>query len=238
MVMSNIDNHFSIEHFSVGPMDNNLYLLIDRAAAEFLVIDPSMDSDVALDRARELHDAGLKLIAIWNTHGHFDHIMDNHKWKTAFDAPLVMHSGDLFFVERLREQAMWFGFAEPDEVLPDKEFHDGQRLQVGKQAIDVLYTPGHSPGSVSFYLKEHEICISGDVIFKGGAGRTDLPGCSDRQLGSSLHRLLSLPDDTRLLPGHGPATTVVYEKRTNPIYLTLPADIASAVSSQTRTTEG
>ena len=119
----------------------------------------------------------------------------------------------------LREQAMWFGFPARDGVLPDGNLQEGQILTVGTQNVQVLYTPGHSPGSVSFYLKEHDVCISGDVIFKGSAGRTDLPGCSAQKLGESLHRLLSLPDSTQLLPGHGPATTVAYERQTNPIYL-------------------
>ena len=202
-------------------MDNNLYLLIDRDAAEFIVIDPSMESDAALSRALELQGHGFKLAAIWNTHGHFDHIMDNARWKEQFDVPLLMHEDDLFFVERLREQALWFGFQTPDEVPPDAFFQEGQTVIAGSQSVEVIHTPGHSPGSVSFYLAGHEVCISGDVIFKGSAGRTDLPGCSQQQLAESLHRLLSLPESTRLLPGHGPATTVAHEKRTNPIYLSL-----------------
>lgn len=210
---------FIIESFQIGPMDNNLYLLIDHEAQEFVVIDCSIESDVPLQRARDLKNTGLQLQAIWNTHGHFDHILDNEKWKNAFDVPIIMHEGDLMFVERLREQAMWFGFPATDGIPPDEHFHDGQILKVGNQSVQILYTPGHSPGSVSFYLAEHDICISGDVIFRGSAGRTDLPGCSAQQLGQSLHRVLSLPESTRLLPGHGPATTVAHEKRTNPIYL-------------------
>jgi glyoxylase-like metal-dependent hydrolase (beta-lactamase superfamily II) len=132
-----------------------------------------------------------------------------------------MHEGDLFFVERLREQAMWFGFPAADGVPPNQYFQEGQILKVGNQNVQVLYTPGHSPGSVSFYLAEHEVCISGDVIFRGSAGRTDLPGCSVQQLGKSLHLLLSLPENTQLLPGHGPSTKVASEKRTNPVYLSL-----------------
>lgn len=199
-------------------MDNNLYLLIDHEAREFVVIDPSMESEPGLKRALELQNAGLRLTSIWNTHGHFDHILDNARWKQEFDVPLWMHEGDLFFVERLRDQAMWFGFQAPDEVPPDAFFQEGQTLKVGGQTVEILYTPGHSPGSVSFYLAEHDICVSGDVIFKSSAGRTDLPGCSEQQLGESLHLLLSLPEATRLLPGHGPFTTVAYEKHTNPVY--------------------
>lgn len=199
-------------------MDNNLYFLIDHDAAEFVVIDPSMESNTALDRAVALQNVGLSLVSIWNTHGHFDHILDNALWKRHFDVPLWMHKGDLFFVERLREQALWFGFQAPDEVPPDAFFQEGQVVKVGNQTVEILYTPGHSPGSISFYLADQQVCVSGDVIFKGSAGRTDLPGCSEQQLGESLHHLLSLPEATRLLPGHGPFTTVSQEKHTNPVY--------------------
>lgn len=227
--MPSTENSFTVEHFSIGPMDNNLYLLIDHAAHEFVVIDPSIESDVPLQRAQKLISDGLKLSAIWNTHGHFDHILDNERWKSTFNVPLLMHEGDLMFVERLREQAMWFGFPATDGVPPDDYLQNGQTLQVGQQSVQVFHTPGHSPGSVSFYLAQQQVCISGDVIFKGGVGRTDLPGCSDEQLGQSLHLLLSLPEHTQILPGHGPSTTVAHEKRTNPVYLSLPSSIASAV---------
>ena len=221
--MASTEKTLTVEHFAIGPMDNNLYLLIDHAARAFVVIDPSIESEVALKRAQELVAEGFDLLAIWNTHGHFDHILDNEKWKNAFSVPLLMHKGDLFFVERLKDQALWFGFPASDGLLPDENFHDGQTLKIGPQSVQILHTPGHSPGSVSFYLKEQEICLSGDVIFKGGVGRTDLPGCSDEQLGASLQLLLSLPETTQLLPGHGPSTTVAHEKRTNPVYLSLPS---------------
>lgn len=222
---------FTIEHFAVGPMDNNLYLLIDHTTREFVVIDPSIASDEALLRAQSLIQDGLRLTAIWNTHGHFDHVLDNHRWKAAFDVPLWMHEGDLFFIERLREQALWFGFAAPQEVPPDEFFSENQTLQIGEMQIRVLHTPGHSPGSVSFYLEDLNVCISGDVVFKGSAGRTDLPGCSEQQLAESLHLLLSLPTATRLLPGHGPDTDVAHEKQTNPIYLSLASLLTSISGS-------
>jgi hydroxyacylglutathione hydrolase len=206
----------SLEHFQCGPLANNIYLLIDPAAREFVVIDPSMESEPVLVRARELIAEGFQLRAIWNTHGHFDHIFDNHLWKKEFDVPLLMHADDTFFVERLRDQAMWFGFAAPDEILPDESLSEGQILHLGCHEIHVWHTPGHSPGSVSFYAPQSGFCVSGDVIFKGSAGRTDLPGCSAEQLQDSLRRLLELPGATRLLPGHDALTTVEHERRTNP----------------------
>jgi glyoxylase-like metal-dependent hydrolase (beta-lactamase superfamily II) len=211
--------HLTVETFACGPMGNNIYLVVDSAAGEFVVIDPSMESAPALNRAQELEKSGLTMQAIWNTHGHFDHIFDNHLWKTTFNAPLLMHESDLFFVERLREQAMWFGFPPPEQVMPDEFLHAGQTLRVGSHEAQVLHTPGHSPGSVSFHFAADRVCVSGDVIFRGGAGRVDLPGASAQELGESLRLLTSLPDETRLLPGHYEETTVEREKRTNPACL-------------------
>ncbi len=204
-------------------MANNIYLVIDREAGQFVVIDPSIESSPVLQRAHELEASGLRLQAIWNTHGHFDHIFDNHLWKTAFNVPLLMHDADLFFVERLREQAMWFGFEPPEQVIPDQFLQDGQTLRLGRHEAQVLHTPGHSPGSVSFYFAESEFCVSGDVIFPGGAGRVDLPGASATQLEASLRLLTSLPGQTRLLPGHFDATTVGHEKLSNPALLNAAA---------------
>ena len=209
----------TVETFTCGPLANNIYLVIDSATGEFVVIDPSMESAPALRRAREMAAAGLRLTAIWNTHGHFDHIFDNHLWKSAFAVPLFMHEGDLFFVERLREQALWFGFEPPQEVAPDEFLQDGQILRVGAHEARVLHTPGHSPGSVSFHFAGNDFCVSGDVVFPGGAGRVDLPGASAAQLSESLQKIMALPDATRLLPGHYHATTVGHEKATNPACL-------------------
>lgn len=220
IVFANITNvHLSVETFTCGPLANNIYLVIDHTAGEFVVIDPSIESTPALERANELQASGLRLQAIWNTHGHFDHIFDNHLWKSNFAVPLLMHDADLPFVERLREQALWFGFEPPEQVLPDQFLQSGQTLHLGQHEVQVLHTPGHSPGSVSYYFADSDFCVSGDVIFPGGAGRVDLPGASASQLGESLLLLTSLPDQTRLLPGHYSATTVGGEKADNPALL-------------------
>lgn len=199
-------------------MGNNIFLLVDEAAGQFVVVDPSLESAPVLQRARQLCADGLTPTAIWNTHGHFDHIYDNALWKSAFDVPLLMHEADLFFVERLREQALWFGMEAPEQVPPDEFLADGQILQVGSHQAQVIHTPGHSPGSVSFYFRESNACISGDVIFPGGAGRVDLPGANAPHLMKSLETLLALPEATRLLPGHYHETTVGRERLSNPAW--------------------
>jgi hydroxyacylglutathione hydrolase len=207
---------FSIETFVVGPMPNNLYLLLDHGVREVVVVDPSIGSDAARAHVRELQNDDYRLAAIWNTHGHFDHVYDNAAWKAEFGAPILMHHGDAFFLERLREQSLFFGMAPPEVVPADAPIEIGDTLRVGNHAARVLHTPGHSPGSVSFLFPEHGAIISGDVLFQNSVGRTDLPGCSVEQLNDSLRTLCALPPETRVLPGHYGETTVGAEIAQNP----------------------
>lgn len=211
-----------VETFVVGPLTNNLYLLRDDVAGEAVLIDPSIESDPALARMRALSDSGTRLTAIWNTHGHFDHIYDTARWHAAYPIPIFMHAADEYWVQRLRDQALWMGFPPPTVVLPDHWLQGGEILTVGSHRARVLHTPGHSPGSVSFIFDDAGLCISGDVVFQGSVGRTDLPRCSPPQLQQSLARLMALPGATRILPGHYAPTTVQQELRHNPFCQQLP----------------
>ena len=206
-----------IETFSIGPMDNNLYLLRDDAARELVIVDPSLQSDPALSRVAELVRSGYRVTGIWNTHGHFDHVYDNARWKKAYPVPLLAHPEDVFFLEHLREQAIWFGMEPPEVVLPDGPLGPGIVVAVGAYSPQVLHLPGHSPGSVAFYFAAQQQCIVGDVLFVGSVGRTDLPGSSAPQLAASLRVLWQLPEDTAMLPGHGAATNLGQEIRTNEV---------------------
>jgi glyoxylase-like metal-dependent hydrolase (beta-lactamase superfamily II) len=199
-------------------MPNNLYLLIDDATRQFVVIDPSMGSEAARERVRTLLSEGYAFTAIWNTHGHFDHIYDNAIWHQGFGASIWMHRDDELFLERLPEQSLWLGFAAPDVVLPAHWLQGGQTLTVGEHRAQVLHTPGHSPGSVSFLFADEGHCFSGDVLFRGSVGRTDLPGCSFPVLQQSLLALARLPAATHIFSGHGDSTTVGDELATNPFY--------------------
>lgn len=204
-----------VETFVVGPMPNNLYILRDDEAGECVVIDPSIDSEIAITRVQELQSSGVKLTAIWNTHGHFDHVYDNFRWKSDFNVPLWMHRDDMFWIENLRESALWMGLPAPQVVTPDSWIEPDATLRLGRHDIKVLHTPGHSPGSVTFHCEEG-FCISGDVLFRNSIGRTDLSGCSAEQLQESLRLLCELPPFTRVLSGHGPETTIALEMETNP----------------------
>jgi glyoxylase-like metal-dependent hydrolase (beta-lactamase superfamily II) len=202
-----------IETFVVGPFPNNLYLLTDADSRQSVVIDPSIAGEAAIARVSE---NGADLQAIWNTHGHLDHIYDNALWKKQFDVPLWMHQADVFFLDHLREQAIWLGLPPGDPVPPDRHFQHRQTVSIGAHDAQVFHTPGHSPGSVSFYFAEDEVLFGGDVLFQGSVGRTDLPGCDASQLQNSLRDLMQLPLQTRVLPGHGNETTLKEELRSNP----------------------
>ncbi|HVF85891.1 MAG TPA: MBL fold metallo-hydrolase, partial [Abditibacteriaceae bacterium] len=212
-----LHNPLHIESFVVGPLPNNLYLLRDDQTRQMVVVDPSIESDDAINRVLDLQREGYTLNAIWNTHGHFDHIYDNARWKSQFQAPLLMHQDDEWLIERLPDTAVLMaGLPEPQTATPDGWLHDGQQLQLGNFSCEVLLVPGHSPGSVAFWFPSENVCLSGDVLFKGSAGRTDFSGCDPAALPFSLARLCALPDSTRILPGHGAETTIKHEKATNP----------------------
>ncbi len=181
-----------------------------------LLVDPAVNSDGALARARQLQAQGLELSSIWNTHGHFDHVYDNARWEAAFPVPLWLHSDDAFFLGFLREQSLWFGLAAPEVAAPDRDWKGVSRAEFAGRAVQVLHTPGHSPGSVSFYLAQQEVLLCGDVLFKGSVGRTDLLESDAEALKRSLQVLAALPPSTRVLCGHGPSTTIAAELQSNP----------------------
>jgi glyoxylase-like metal-dependent hydrolase (beta-lactamase superfamily II) len=186
----------------------NCYLLED--AGEALVVDPGEASGSLL---AALDD--LRVRAIINTHGHCDHCGGNAGLKRATGAPLLAHKDDLQLIQLLEEQGRMFGVPFPSSPDPDRFLAAGDEVAVGDASVTVRHVPGHSPGHIA--LVGDGFAVVGDVVFAGSIGRTDLPGGSQAQLIESIQReILSLPDDTVLYPGHGPATTVGQERRTNP----------------------
>lgn len=226
----------SIRQYNLGPMDNNTYLIVDEATKEAALVDPSFGSEKILS---DITTNGFKLRYILNTHAHFDHIIGNAFYVHETGAPIALHRLDLDFLHRLEEQGAMFGFEVVPSPDPTIYLEDDQTITLGETQIKVLFTPGHAPGHVTFVI-ENEIVIEdrksdalntetvednvketvalvGDCLFAKSIGRTDLPGGSLQTLLHSIRtRLLTLPDATRVLPGHGKLTTIGYERRRNP----------------------
>lgn len=201
-----------ILRYNLGPMDNNTYLIVDEATNEAALVDPSFDSEGLWP---EIEASGVAIRYILNTHAHFDHVIGNAFYVQRTQAPIALHHADLTLLRNLPEQGRRFGFDLEPSPEPIILLEDEQTLILGETLIRVLFTPGHAPGHVVFLVGED--VISGDCLFAGSIGRTDLPGGSYQSLMESIRtRLLTLPDETRVLPGHGEPTTIGQERRTNP----------------------
>jgi glyoxylase-like metal-dependent hydrolase (beta-lactamase superfamily II) len=202
-----------LRSITVGITQTNCYLVGCEASREGVVIDPGGNPKRILQAVEEL---GLTVRYVLNTHCHFDHMAANAEVVTATGAILALHPAELPILQD-RGGASWFGVLVKESPLPEVELEGGQVLEVGALRFQVLETPGHSPGGVTFYLEEEGVAFDGDVLFAMGVGRTDLPGGDWDTLMRSIREVLfSLPDDTVLYPGHGPQTTVGRERRMNP----------------------
>jgi glyoxylase-like metal-dependent hydrolase (beta-lactamase superfamily II) len=202
-----------IRTIRVGITDTNCYVVGCEDTREGVVIDPGGHADRIF---RVLDEIGLTIRYVLNTHCHFDHIQANAEVVAAIAAPLALHPAELPILEAKGGAAL-FGLPEVESPMPDLELEDGQVLEVGTLRFQVLHTPGHSPGGVTFYLEEEGVAFDGDVLFAGGVGRTDLPGGDWDTLERSIREVLfALPDETVLYPGHMSKTTVEHEKAHNP----------------------
>jgi hydroxyacylglutathione hydrolase len=202
------------EVFPVGPLQCNCSVLGDERTREAIVVDPGDDIEHVLAILAQ-HQLTVKQIVI--THGHIDHIGGAMKLKAATGAPILMNEGDLEQIAMLEMQAAWIGVAPPAPVKLDALLKDAATITAGGIRATVLHTPGHTEGSSCLYLPAEKKLIAGDTLFAGSIGRTDLPGGSFEKIIASLHGpVLALPDDTIVIPGHGPATTIGEERETNP----------------------
>jgi glyoxylase-like metal-dependent hydrolase (beta-lactamase superfamily II) len=203
-----------VETFPVGPLRCNCTILGDEQAGEAIVIDPGEEVGRIHRRLTEL---GLKLKQILVTHGHIDHVGGALKLKRLTGAPIFLNENDLPQLKIMDEQAGWLGVATPETAPPDDLLTEG--LIVGLESCPalVLHTPGHTQGSVCLHFAPLNLLIAGDTLFAGSIGRTDLPGGDFGQIIDSIEsRLLALPDDTKVQPGHGPMTTIGAERKSNP----------------------
>ena len=198
----------------VGVIEANCYLLFDRRSKSTFVIDPGGDAAL-IEEA--LKDNGLKTVYIVNTHAHFDHVSANTEVKEATGARIVLHGGDVGLLAEAHEHAAIWGVNVGSQPGPDIIMEDGSTFKAGSVTLDVLHTPGHTPGGVCLYYKDAGVLFTGDTLFAGSIGRTDLDGgSSDALLKSIKNRLLPLGDNVIILPGHGPASTIGEEKELNP----------------------
>jgi glyoxylase-like metal-dependent hydrolase (beta-lactamase superfamily II) len=203
-----------LETFPVGPLACNCTILGDEQAGEAIVIDPG---DEVGRIARRLNELGLRLKQILITHGHIDHVGGALKLKRLTGAPILMNENDLMQLEIMEEQAGWLGVPTPETAPPDEDLADGLVVGLEKYPGQVVHTPGHTQGSICVHFVPMKLLIAGDTLFARSIGRTDLPGGDFEQIVDSIEsRLLVLSDVTRVVPGHGPATTIGAERRSNP----------------------
>jgi len=203
-----------LETFPVGPLQCNCTILGDEQAREAVVIDPG--DDVSRIHKR-LTEHGLTLKQILVTHAHIDHVGGALRLKRLTGAPIFLNENDLPQLQMMATQAAWLGVEPPETAPPDSGLVDGQTVGLENFSAKVLHTPGHTQGSICLHFVPLNLLIAGDTLFAGSIGRTDLPGGDSAQIIDSIQsRLLVLPDETTVIPGHGPQTSIGRERRSSP----------------------
>jgi len=202
------------EILPVGPLQCNCSVIGDETTREAMVIDPGDDVEDVLDRVRK-HGLTVKQIVI--THAHIDHVGGAMKVRAATGAPILLNQNDQALLKMLDQQAAWIGMASPGKVDIDQSLGQADKVKAGSLSAEVLHTPGHTEGSICLYFAPERKLIAGDTLFAGSIGRTDLPGGSFDKIIRSIHeKVLALPDETLVVPGHGPLTTIGEERESNP----------------------
>jgi hydroxyacylglutathione hydrolase len=213
----------NVSSVTVGPFEENCHLVVDADSSgrrRAVLVDPG---DEGARIVRMVKDSGAALDAIWLTHAHLDHIGGVAEVLRAWQVPVFLHPLDLPMYEMAPRQATAYDVPFEQPPAPDRDLAEGDVMELGSLRFDVLHLPGHAPGHVAFY--GHGMVFGGDCLFAGSIGRTDLPLSNPADLEQSLERLASLPPETVVYPGHGPATTIGEELRSNP-FLTGVARIA------------
>ncbi|XWX04859.1 MBL fold metallo-hydrolase [Aggregatilineales bacterium SYSU G02658] len=201
---------------TLGMAQTNAYLVADTATGRAILIDPVDDANAILEVADK---KGWQILLMLATHAHFDHVLAAKAIKDATGAAFVAHRDCVPWLERLPEQGMFFGLGRlPEAPTVDRLIGDEPELiELDAVRLKTLYTPGHADGHLAFYMADYGVVFSGDTLFQGSIGRTDLPGGSYERLMQSIEtELLTLPDETRVLSGHGQPTTIGVERRSNP----------------------
>ena len=202
------------EILRVGPLQCNCSILGDETSLEAIVVDPGDDIPTILS-VLDKHNLTVKQIVI--THSHIDHIAGAQRLKRLTGAPILYNQNDLPLVKMMDVQAGWLGIPTPEVLPPDDTLDDGKRIAIIGLTGSILHTPGHTQGSVCLYLPDQTLLLAGDTLFAGSVGRTDFPGGNTQKLLASIHdRLLTLPDEVTVIPGHGPRTSIGAERDSNP----------------------
>jgi glyoxylase-like metal-dependent hydrolase (beta-lactamase superfamily II) len=210
-------SRFQIETLVVGSLQSNCYILWDNNLKQGAIIDPGHDSDIIL---RVINKIGIEIKYILATHGHFDHIGAVAPIQKALNVEFLAHKDDYFFIEDCKNAAHRWGIEIDQPSKPDRFIQDGDTINLGDFGLEVLHTPGHSPGSISFL--HNSMVFVGDTLFQNSIGRTDFKKGSFELLSRSIKtRLYILPDNTLVYTGHGPITTIGNEKKYNP-FLRIP----------------
>ncbi len=205
-----------------GPLEENCYIVFDEDTNECIIIDPGDDGEEIENEIKKISE-DIKVKYILLTHAHFDHVGALKYVKEKFGGEILMHKGDLFLLQRAHEVAMMFGLTVQKQPPPDRFIEDSDEIWLNERIkIKAIYVPGHSPGGMAYlftYKKEFHL-FTGDILFAGSIGRTDLPGGNFEMLISGIkNKLMVLPPETIVYPGHGPTTTIAREKLTNPFIL-------------------
>lgn len=205
----------NVQILPVTPFQQNAALLWDDVSKEAVLTDVGGEAERLLE-AVETHQ--LNLNAIWLTHGHLDHASGVEELTTLHPVPVLgPHQADNYWLQALPDVTASYGFPISQPFIPTRWLKEGEALKVGEHTFIVFHIPGHTPGHVVFYSQANKLLIAGDVLFRESIGRTDFPGGNHSDLIRGIQeKLLSLPDDTRVLPGHGPMTTIGHEKQHNP----------------------
>lgn len=202
------------ETIEVGPLGVNCFVLGDETTREGVVVDPGEDAEDILAVVTRL---GLKITYVINTHGHFDHVGANRRVVEETGGQLLIHPGDATLLTFASRSGQKYGLRVEDSPAPSGELADGMKVSFGSHTIEVLHTPGHTQGGCCLYLAAEKLLIAGDTLFADSIGRTDLPGGDHRQLIAAIKsKLMPLPDETVVWPGHGPSSTIGRERRMNP----------------------
>jgi glyoxylase-like metal-dependent hydrolase (beta-lactamase superfamily II) len=207
----------TLKQFVFNPFQENTFVLHDQTG-ECVIIDAGCYDDNEKQQLKKyISDNNLRCVKLIDTHGHVDHVLGNAFIKQTFNPEIIIHKEDEHLLNEAQKHGIIFGFNVEQPPMPTSYIADGDIIKFGDSSLNVLFVPGHSPGSVALYSQDQNFVIVGDVLFKGSIGRTDLPGGNyDTLMDSIFNKLMKLPPETTVYPGHGPYTTIHEEALSNP----------------------